>query len=30
RRVSFADNFGFNLVSVKEFDTWELPSVSTT
>ncbi|XP_020034985.2 protein phosphatase 1 regulatory subunit 3A [Castor canadensis] len=29
RRVSFADNFGFNLVSVKEFDCWELPSVST-
>ncbi|XP_037374786.1 protein phosphatase 1 regulatory subunit 3A [Talpa occidentalis] len=29
RRVSFADTFGFNLVSVKEFDTWELPSVST-
>ncbi|XP_007516204.1 protein phosphatase 1 regulatory subunit 3A [Erinaceus europaeus] len=29
RRVSFADTFGFNLVSVKEFDCWELPSVST-
>lgn len=29
RRVSFADNFGFNLVSIKEFDSWELPSVST-
>ncbi|XP_004677012.1 PREDICTED: protein phosphatase 1 regulatory subunit 3A [Condylura cristata] len=29
RRVSFADTFGFNLVSVKEFDSWELPSVST-
>ncbi|XP_069852700.1 protein phosphatase 1 regulatory subunit 3A [Dipodomys merriami] len=29
RRVSFADNFGFNLVSVKEFDSWEVPSVST-
>ncbi|KAI6054693.1 protein phosphatase 1 regulatory subunit 3A [Marmota monax] len=29
RRVSFADNFGFNLVSIKEFDCWELPSVST-
>ncbi|KAL2777571.1 protein phosphatase 1 regulatory subunit 3A [Daubentonia madagascariensis] len=29
RRVSFADSFGFNLVSVKEFDCWELPSVST-
>ncbi|XP_039106214.1 protein phosphatase 1 regulatory subunit 3A [Hyaena hyaena] len=30
RRVSFADTFGFNLVSVKEFDCWDLPSVSTT
>ncbi|XP_004418858.2 PREDICTED: protein phosphatase 1 regulatory subunit 3A [Ceratotherium simum simum] len=29
RRVSFADTFGFNLVSVKEFDCWDLPSVST-
>ncbi|XP_029089928.1 protein phosphatase 1 regulatory subunit 3A [Monodon monoceros] len=29
RRVSFADNFGFNLVSVKEFDSWEFPSGST-
>nr|XP_031311092.1 protein phosphatase 1 regulatory subunit 3A isoform X1 [Camelus dromedarius] len=29
RRVSFADTFGFNLVSVKEFDCWELPSGST-
>uniref|UniRef100_A0A7N4UYN0 Protein phosphatase 1 regulatory subunit 3A n=1 Tax=Sarcophilus harrisii TaxID=9305 RepID=A0A7N4UYN0_SARHA len=29
RRVSFADAFGFNLVSVKEFDNWELPGVST-
>ncbi|XP_047418570.1 protein phosphatase 1 regulatory subunit 3A [Sciurus carolinensis] len=29
RRVSFADNFGFNLVSIKEFDCWELPGVST-
>ncbi|XP_005388167.1 PREDICTED: protein phosphatase 1 regulatory subunit 3A isoform X1 [Chinchilla lanigera] len=29
RRVSFADTFGFNLVSIKEFDSWELPSVST-
>ncbi|XP_048196052.1 protein phosphatase 1 regulatory subunit 3A [Perognathus longimembris pacificus] len=29
RRVSFADNFGFNLVSVKEFDSWEVPNVST-
>lgn len=29
RRVSFADNFGFKLVSVKEFDCWDLPSVST-
>ncbi|KAM8816936.1 protein phosphatase 1 regulatory subunit 3A [Rhynchonycteris naso] len=27
RRVSFADNFGFNLVSVKEFDCWDLPGV---
>ncbi|XP_053110320.1 protein phosphatase 1 regulatory subunit 3A [Hemicordylus capensis] len=27
RKVSFADAFGFELVSVKEFDTWE---VSTT
>lgn len=30
RRVSFADSFGFNLVSVKEFDSWDLPSVSPT
>ncbi|XP_007942334.1 protein phosphatase 1 regulatory subunit 3A [Orycteropus afer afer] len=29
RRVSFADTFGFNLVSVKEFDCWELPTAST-
>jgi protein phosphatase 1 regulatory subunit 3A/B/C/D/E len=29
RRVSFADSLGFSLVSVKEFDCWELPSVST-
>ncbi|XP_004449334.2 protein phosphatase 1 regulatory subunit 3A [Dasypus novemcinctus] len=29
RRVSFADTFGFDLVSVKEFDCWDLPSVST-
>ncbi|ELR53697.1 Protein phosphatase 1 regulatory subunit 3A [Bos mutus] len=28
RRVSFADTFGLNLVSVKEFDSWELPSGS--
>ncbi|XP_072257634.1 protein phosphatase 1 regulatory subunit 3A isoform X2 [Pyxicephalus adspersus] len=28
RKVSFADAFGFDLVSVKEFDTWELPTVS--
>ncbi|XP_017527536.3 protein phosphatase 1 regulatory subunit 3A [Manis javanica] len=28
RRVSFADTFGFDLVSVKEFDCWELPSAS--
>ncbi|XP_066118245.1 protein phosphatase 1 regulatory subunit 3A [Saccopteryx bilineata] len=27
RRVSFADTFGFNLVSVKEFDCWDLPGV---
>ncbi|NXH16876.1 PPR3A phosphatase, partial [Bucco capensis] len=26
RKVSFADAFGFDLVSVKEFDTWEVPS----
>ncbi|XP_025867923.2 protein phosphatase 1 regulatory subunit 3A isoform X1 [Vulpes vulpes] len=30
RRVSFADTFGFNLVSVKEFDCWDLPSSSTS
>ncbi|XP_036616533.1 protein phosphatase 1 regulatory subunit 3A [Trichosurus vulpecula] len=29
RRVSFADSFGFNLVSVKEFDSWELPGSSS-
>lgn len=29
RRVSFADTFGLNLVSVKEFDCWDLPSVLT-
>ncbi|XP_037692270.1 protein phosphatase 1 regulatory subunit 3A [Choloepus didactylus] len=29
RRVSFADTLGFNLVSVKEFDCWDLPGVST-
>ncbi|ELW65364.1 protein phosphatase 1 regulatory subunit 3A [Tupaia chinensis] len=29
RRVSFADAFGFDLVSVKEFDSWDLPGVST-
>eukprot|EP00079_Xenopus_tropicalis_P015427 XP_004913037.1 PREDICTED: protein phosphatase 1 regulatory subunit 3A [Xenopus tropicalis] len=28
RKVSFADAFGFDLVSVKEFDTWEVPIVS--
>ncbi|KAM4747288.1 protein phosphatase 1 regulatory subunit 3A [Rhinophrynus dorsalis] len=28
RKVSFADAFGFDLVSVKEFDTWEVPAVS--
>ncbi|KFO87136.1 Protein phosphatase 1 regulatory subunit 3A [Buceros rhinoceros silvestris] len=27
RKVSFADAFGFDLVSVKEFDTWELPNI---
>ncbi|NXP69297.1 PPR3A phosphatase, partial [Chloropsis cyanopogon] len=26
RKVSFADALGFDLVSVKEFDTWEFPS----
>ncbi|XP_076969087.1 protein phosphatase 1 regulatory subunit 3A [Tamandua tetradactyla] len=29
RRVSFADTLGFNLVSVKEFDCWDLPGIST-
>ncbi|XP_016060071.1 PREDICTED: protein phosphatase 1 regulatory subunit 3A-like [Miniopterus natalensis] len=29
RRVSFADTFGFNLVSVKEFDCWDLPNILT-
>nr|XP_033813600.1 protein phosphatase 1 regulatory subunit 3A isoform X2 [Geotrypetes seraphini] len=28
RKVSFADAFGFNLVSVKEFDSWEVPTTS--
>ncbi|KAM9579153.1 protein phosphatase 1 regulatory subunit 3A [Guaruba guarouba] len=28
RKVSFADAFGFDLVSVKEFDTWEVPNIS--
>ncbi|NXI46001.1 PPR3A phosphatase, partial [Galbula dea] len=28
RKVSFADAFGFELVSVKEFDTWEIPSTA--
>ncbi|EMP25611.1 Protein phosphatase 1 regulatory subunit 3A [Chelonia mydas] len=28
RKVSFADAFGFDLVSVKEFDTWEVPATS--
>ncbi|XP_025889017.1 protein phosphatase 1 regulatory subunit 3A [Nothoprocta perdicaria] len=28
RKVSFADAFGFDLVSVKEFDTWEVPVIS--
>ncbi|NXV76277.1 PPR3A phosphatase, partial [Atlantisia rogersi] len=27
RKVSFADAFGFDLVSVKEFDTWEIPNM---
>lgn len=27
RKVSFADAFGFDLVSVKEFDTWEIPNI---
>ncbi|NXA15002.1 PPR3A phosphatase, partial [Sapayoa aenigma] len=26
RKVSFADSFGFELVSVKEFDIWEFPN----
>ncbi|NXF75677.1 PPR3A phosphatase, partial [Sclerurus mexicanus] len=26
RKVSFADAFGFDLVSVKEFDSWEFPN----
>ncbi|KAM9292841.1 protein phosphatase 1 regulatory subunit 3A [Morus bassanus] len=26
RKVSFADAFGFDLVSVKEFNTWEIPN----
>ncbi|NXH78370.1 PPR3A phosphatase, partial [Hydrobates tethys] len=26
RKVSFADAYGFDLVSVKEFDTWEVPN----
>ncbi|XP_073429412.1 protein phosphatase 1 regulatory subunit 3A [Dendrobates tinctorius] len=30
RKVSFADAFGFDLVSVKEFDTWEIPTVTTS
>ncbi|XP_055974606.1 protein phosphatase 1 regulatory subunit 3A [Sorex fumeus] len=29
RRVSFADTFGLNLVSVKEFDSWEFSSSGT-
>ncbi|NXI05778.1 PPR3A phosphatase, partial [Pachycephala philippinensis] len=28
RRVSFADAFGFDLVSVKEFDIWEFPNTA--
>ncbi|NWU80106.1 PPR3A phosphatase, partial [Onychorhynchus coronatus] len=27
RKVSFADAFGFDLVSVKEFDIWEFPHI---
>ncbi|NWS59498.1 PPR3A phosphatase, partial [Chunga burmeisteri] len=27
RKVSFADAFGFDLVSVKEFETWEVPNI---
>nr|XP_009941740.1 PREDICTED: protein phosphatase 1 regulatory subunit 3A [Opisthocomus hoazin] len=30
RKVSFADAFGFDLVSVKEFDTWEVPNTGQT
>ncbi|XP_074049982.1 protein phosphatase 1 regulatory subunit 3A isoform X2 [Macrotis lagotis] len=29
RRVSFADALGFNLVSIKEYDCWELPGASS-
>ncbi|XP_006005775.1 protein phosphatase 1 regulatory subunit 3A [Latimeria chalumnae] len=28
RKVSFADAFGLDLVSVKEFDTWDIPDTS--
>ncbi|NXK55723.1 PPR3A phosphatase, partial [Chauna torquata] len=28
RKVSFADAFGFDLVSVKEFDSWEVPNTA--
>ncbi|NXI72462.1 PPR3A phosphatase, partial [Anseranas semipalmata] len=28
RKVSFADAFGFDLVSVKEFDSWEVPTTA--
>ncbi|MEE6480900.1 hypothetical protein FKM82_012704 [Ascaphus truei] len=28
RKVSFADAFGFDLVSVKEFDTWDVPIIA--
>uniref|UniRef100_A0A8C3FIW8 Protein phosphatase 1 regulatory subunit 3A n=1 Tax=Chrysemys picta bellii TaxID=8478 RepID=A0A8C3FIW8_CHRPI len=28
RKVSFADAFGFDLVSVKEFNTWDVPIIS--
>ncbi|XP_033881526.2 protein phosphatase 1 regulatory subunit 3A-like [Acipenser ruthenus] len=30
RKVSFADAFGLNLVRVKEFDSWDVPTTSFT
>ncbi|MGH0138896.1 UNVERIFIED_CONTAM: hypothetical protein FKN15_002345 [Acipenser sinensis] len=30
RKVSFADAFGLNLVRVKEFDSWDVPTISLT